>query len=111
MKNRWHILKGPGRYTLARHVPVRLDVSSATSLPIARKDRLARQIRQDMWRALQDVRGFSPVVEVVEDGETLTVTAGGRIDTRPFPRARIEARIADLLADPVRRARWVRWAA
>ncbi|MBK1634653.1 hypothetical protein [Rhodovulum adriaticum] len=102
----WHILREPGALTLARHLPVRLDLCARAGFPAARKGRLAQQIRQDMWRALQDLRGFSPVVRVEEAKTGLTVTAGGRA-AQPFPRARAEARIAALLASPAHRARWL----
>ncbi|TYO84627.1 hypothetical protein [Oceanicella actignis] len=77
---------------------------------------LARQIRQDAWRALRTVRGFVPAVEVASDHSSpgrarVLATAGGRLDCRPAPRALIEHRLAELLADPASRLRWSRNAA
>ena len=51
-RNRWHILRERDRYTLARHVPARFDVEATAHFPPARMDRLAQQIRQDLWREL-----------------------------------------------------------
>lgn len=102
----WHIVAEAGALTLARQLPVRFDVSAQAGFPPARKGRLARQIRQDMWRMLRDMRGFSPVVRIEEADGGLTVTAGGRA-AQPFPRAMAEARIAALLACPAHRARWL----
>jgi hypothetical protein len=45
-------------------------------------------------------------VRVARDGAGLSVTAGGRV-AAPHDRARLEAQIARLLAEPARRARWV----
>lgn len=110
MRDAWHILVDDGVYTLARRLPVRFDVAARTYLPPARKDRLARQIRQDMWRALRGLRGFSPVVHIVETGGRVQVTAGGAIEVRAFPRDWAMVRLTDLLDDRERRARWIRWA-
>ena len=111
MRDQWHEVKEPGRYTLARRLPVRFDVAVTTAMPALRKDRLALQVRQDLWRALQRVRGFSPVVRVTETGTGCEVTAGGRVDGGTVPRQRMEETIAGILDDPARRARWARFAA
>lgn len=104
-RNTWHILRDDTCLTLARHLPVRFDVSAEAVLPDGGRLRLARQVRQDLWRRLQGQRGFSPVVEVARKGGSCHVRAGGRIDGR-FAKARLEAEIASLLADPKARARW-----
>ena len=104
-RNDWHILRDDTCLTLARHLPVRFDVCAETVLPDGGRLRIARQVRQDLWRRLQAQRGFSPVVEVARDGGACRVRAGGRIEGR-FARARIEAEISALLADPEARARW-----
>lgn len=103
----WHILREKGALTLARQLPPRFDVAAEANFPPARKGRLAHQIRQDLWRCLQHLRGFSPVVRVEEDGMRLKVRAGGAVHARTFPKAQVEARIAALLSDPAHRARWL----
>lgn len=103
----WHILREEGALTLARQLPVRFDLSVVAAFPLAQKGRLARQIRQDMWRSLQNIRGFSPVVRVEEDSAHLLVRAGGAIHARTFPKHRAEARLAELLGCPSHRARWL----
>ncbi|MGK7754607.1 MULTISPECIES: hypothetical protein [unclassified Roseovarius] len=109
MSKRFHILREAGVVTVARRVPVRMDVSAEARFGPVRKLALASQVRQDLWRALQNVRGFAPVVRVAETGEGVTVTAGGQIEGR-HDRARLEEIIASLLADPRHVARWTRWA-
>ena len=104
-RNDWHILRDDTCLTLARQLPVRFDVSAETLLPDGSRLRLARQVRQDMWRRLRDQRGFSPVVEVTREEGRCHVRAGGRIAGR-FAKARLEAELATLLADPQTRARW-----
>ena len=109
--------RGPSRMDLAVHAA--WDAPAADARPSAALNRRryriehARQIRQDLWRALQSVRGFMPVVEATSDhsgeagpGARVMVTAGGRLDVPQAPRAAMEARIRDLLEDPSNRARW-----
>ncbi len=109
-RNSWHILREEGALTLARRLPVRFDVMVRTVLPKGRKLRLAHQVRQDVWRALQDQRGFAPVVRVTEEDGQLVITAGGQVDG-VVARAAAEARIAQVLEHPGNRRRWLRWAA
>ncbi|SHG43429.1 hypothetical protein [Cognatishimia maritima] len=108
-RNAWHILKDDQSVTVTRRVPARFDVESEAVLPLGDKLRVAQQVRQDLWRALQNQRGFSPVVEVREQGGQLSIRAGGQCD-RIVARRALEARIADVLNDSGKRARWVRFA-
>lgn len=105
---RWHILTSGDTLTLARHLPPRFDVVAETRLPAMGRRRLAHQVRQDMWRALRRLRGFSPVVEVSRDGDGLRLRAGGRVAGGCPPAT--SDRIAAVLADPGNRARWARFA-
>lgn len=106
-RNGWYFLYEPGAFTLARRPNLRFDVAADTVLPRVNMVRLATQIRQDLWRALQRVRGFCPVVRVEEDGTHLRVRAGGEVFARTYPKPRIEATIAELLANPENRKRWI----
>lgn len=108
-RNEWHIQREDGALTLARRLPVRFDLSATTILPGGDLARLAHQIRQDMWRALRNMRGFAPVVRVERCAQGVRITAGGQVAGR-VPRAQAEARIKALLETPERRARWLRWA-
>lgn len=98
-----------GAWVHARRLPCRMDLAVTAVVPARAGRRLARAIRADMWRALQGLRGFAPLVRVSPAGEGAEVTAGGQIDA-PWPRAATRARLADLLADPVLQARWRGWA-
>ncbi len=109
-RSAWHILRAGPVLTLARHLPARFDVVAETRLPLSGRLRLASQIRQDLWRALQRQRGFSPVIEVTNEGADLRVQAGGRVMARSFDRGYLEARIAEVLDSPDNRARWSRTA-
>ena len=106
----WHIQHEDGALILARRLPVRFDLAVRTRLPVAGKLRLAHQIRQDMWRALQGLRGFAPIVRIADGPDGLEVTAGGQVEGR-VPRAWAEERIAEVLEDTGNRARWIGWAA
>ncbi len=67
---------------------------------------LARQVRQDVWRALRRVRGFVPEIEVVLFPGRVAVTAGGALRAGPAPPTAGPA-IAALLGDPARHRRWL----
>ncbi len=108
MRRQWHILRDGDRLTLARHLPARFDVAAETVLPVADPQRLAHQIRQDMWRALQKVRGFSPAVEVTAAKNEMQIRAGGRVAGAVAPV--IANRIAEVLENPANRSRWIRHA-
>ncbi|WP_093119599.1 hypothetical protein [Salinihabitans flavidus] len=109
-RSRWHILRDDASLTMTRRLPVRFDLAVETVFPRVGRLRLARQIRQDMWRELQGLRGFAPAVRVTDEGGTLRVTAGGAVQA-PFASKAVEERLAALLADPARRARWCTHAA
>lgn len=108
-RSRWHIDRQAGVLTVARRLPVRFDLQVRRVLPMADAGRMARQVRQDVWRALRGLRGFSPAVRVAPEAGGLAVIAGGQVDGA-LPRAVAEARIAAMLDDPDNRARWARWA-
>ena len=108
-RNGWHILRDETGLTLARHLPVRFDVSVVADLPLCDAGRLARQVRQDIWRALQRVRGFSPVVRGERLDHAMRVTAGGRLPKYSHV-ASTKARLDDVLSDPALRTRWLTWA-
>ncbi|MBO9408434.1 hypothetical protein J7399_13425 [Shimia sp. R9_1] len=108
-KARWHILREGDRLTVARRVPVRWDLAVQTTLPDADRLRIAQQVRQDMWRALQDLRGFAPVVQVTRVDGMLQVKAGGAV-AGAVAREKLEAEISEVLNCPKRRARWLRHA-
>ncbi|MCA0938342.1 hypothetical protein LCM08_23785 [Salipiger pacificus] len=107
----WHMVREGGAVTLARRSPARFDLKVETLLPpVGRPERLAHQVRQDMWRALRDLRGFAPVVRVQPCAGGVTVEAGGEV-AGALPRKAVELRIAEVLEDRANRARWVTWAA
>lgn len=107
-RNGWHELLDGARYVLARDWPPRFDVVACAAFPKVRPSRLAHQVRQDLWRAMKHLRGFSPVLQIVTEDEGLMLWAGGRV-LRPTPSDTAE-RIQVLLDNPVHRARWVQWA-
>ena len=110
----WHLLREGSVLTLTRRVPARFDLSASTVLPLSGRvvgrARLAHQLRQDVWRCLRDLRGFWPVVRIERREDALRVTVGGAVEGARPPVALAEARLADLLADPAKRARWLRHA-
>ncbi|MGH1446704.1 MAG: hypothetical protein ACRBBO_11740 [Cognatishimia sp.] len=107
-RSHWHILRDETSVTVTRRLPARFDVFVETRMPLGRKLRIAHQVRQDMWRALQDLRGFAPLVQVTQIEDVLIVKAGGQFAGK-FPRQYVLDKLAVLLADPEKRARWVRF--
>ncbi|MEM7743646.1 MAG: hypothetical protein AAF409_08050 [Pseudomonadota bacterium] len=96
----------------ARHAPDRWDVAVAATLPpqppSARlRRRLVHQIRQDLWRAAQAVRGFTPRVSVAQTPDAIQITAGGVILVRGALGAGLDERLASILADDQKRRRWL----
>lgn len=107
----WREQEVNGVLTVSRHLPVSFDLAVETVLPaVGSRRRLAHQVRQDMWRALRDLRGFAPAVRVASEAGHLRLTAGGSVAAKTFPRARCEAVLRSLLEDPRARARWLRCA-
>lgn len=104
----WHILREPGALTLCRARPPRFDFAVEAATPLMGKTRLAHQVRQDLWRALRSVRGFSPVVRVEERGAEMLVRAGGRVDGAVPNNAAATAQA--VLDDPANRRRWEAYA-
>jgi len=104
-RTRWMLREDKGELVLSRPGRARFDVAAATVLPDAGRGRVARQVRQDLWRALRRVRGFSPVVRVRREAGGLVLLAGGQIDGA-VPQG-LAARIALVLEDEGNRARWV----
>jgi hypothetical protein len=113
----WHLMRDGAVVVLARRLPARFDLSASIALPVAGhsvgRARLARQVRQDVWRCLRDLRGFWPVVRIEQGENALHVTAGGALSQGPLSaglRKQVEQRLADLLADPARHRRWLTYA-
>ncbi len=94
--------------TLCRQLPPRFDVAAAADLPLADPVRLAHQVRQDMWRAMQNVRGFSPVVRIETLTDGVRITAGGRVMGCAAPV--LAERVAEVLSSDANRRRWLRHA-
>ena len=108
MKKGWHITKDEGQVTVSRQLPARFDVSANTQLAGGSAVRIAMQVRQDMWRALQGLRGFSPVVQVTLVDGALNIEAGGRVMGNVA--STLEADIQTVLENPKNRARWLKCA-
>jgi hypothetical protein len=107
-RNGWHITQDDTSYTLSRQWPPRFDVQAQARFPVMRKSRLARHIRQDLWRALKGLRGFAPVIQIHSSESQLHVTAGGQVQGA-VPHG-LSEQIQSVLDCPKRRARWEKWA-
>lgn len=108
MKGRWYILRDEASWSLTRRVPVRWDLRAEGLLPICHPIRLMHQIRQDVWRALQALRGFAPAVALDVQDAGWHVTAGGAALGQVADVW--TARLQEVLSEPAHQARWVRHA-
>ncbi|MEO0357181.1 MAG: hypothetical protein AAF386_02585 [Pseudomonadota bacterium] len=90
---------------MARSRP--LELTAHTIVPDCHKGKLARQVRQDVWRALQNLRGFVPVVTVTNAAQGLKVTARGMPCQA---NAKAQADLEAVLSDPKNHMRWVNYA-
>ena len=106
----WIIQKTSEGVLVCRRLPARFDLSVEAYFPLCRMGRLAHQIRQDMWRALQNLRGFMPIVEVTRARDHLIVRAEGQLNCVAHI-AFANERLCALLTDQDLRARWLRFAA
>lgn len=105
----WVQTRRDNALTLHRPGRARLDVQAKTTLAGQhRQSRLAHAIRQDIWRAVQATRGFSPVVRLETREQGSQITAGGQIDGRAAPA--LAQTIKAVLNDPKNRHRWQQWA-
>ena len=104
MPNTWIIEKTDDSVLVTRRKPVRWDVEATATFPKCHALRLAHQIRQDMWRELQKIKGFCPAVEVTL-GDTFHVRAGGRVARHVHPYA--NKWVEDLLTSDMHRRRWL----
>lgn len=104
----WHVKYEGEVVTLSRHARPVFDVAGETVLPDACRVRIAHQVRQDLWRALQNVRGFAPAVQIERNAAGLRVTAGGQLACSA-PQAQVRDRIQHVLDDPKNRLRWVNY--
>lgn len=108
-RNSWHTLRENGAVVLTRRIPPHFDIKASAQISVPgglSLTALASQVRQDTWRALRAVRGFSPVVRVERQDDTVTVTSGGHVP-RSGNMALIEAKVQDVLDDPANRRRWL----
>lgn len=108
----WRIVRTENSVTVSRHMPVRFDLAVVARLPLRpfSRTRLAHQIRQDIWRALQKVRGFSPAVRIEVTKPEIKITAGGCFLAEVSGRSRLAEIVGGILEDPGNRARWMRHA-
>lgn len=102
----WHVSDDGATYVVARRLPLAWTLSAETRLPDLGRRRLAHAVRQDLWRRLQRLRGFAPVVSVTRDGQGVLLRAGGAV-LGAVPGGARQA-IAALLEDRDLRAAWIR---
>ena len=76
MPKTWAIEQSDTHVLVTRRKPVRWDISAKVEFPPCHPLRLAHQIRQDMFRDLQKIKGFCPAVEITLS-DPFIVKAGG----------------------------------
>ena len=66
-------------YLLARCFPLSFALLAETNFAVCRPKILALQLRQDIWRLLQNLRWFLPALEVRVSVFCMQVRAGGQL--------------------------------
>ena len=92
-------------YFIAKRFPLSFGLLAETNFPVFRPKILAWQIRQDMWRLLQNLRGFLPAVEVRVNVFCMHVRAGGQLTCSVHVQS-AQINLQNMLDDPVYRKRW-----
>ena len=92
-------------YFIAKRFPLSFDLLAETNFPVCRPRILALQIRQDMRRLLQNLRGFLPAVEVRVSVFCMHVPAGGQSTCSVHVQS-AQFKLQNMLDDPVYRKRW-----
>ena len=92
-------------YFIAKRFPLSFDLLAETNFPVCRPKILALQIRQDMRRLLQNLRGFLPAVEVRVSVFCMHVRAGGQLTCSVHVQS-AQFKLQNMLDDPVYRKRW-----
>ncbi len=85
----------------------------SVAAPTRFRGALARQIRQDIWRALAGLRGLSPIVTVTQidaDGSEYLITVGLQTTSGSLPKLYVRGVVKSILSDPKHRQRWFRYA-
>ena len=62
---------------IRRQTPVRFDLCVEEQFLFCQMNRVAHQIRHDMWGTSQNLCGFLPVIEIKIDTDDLSVREGG----------------------------------
>ena len=96
-------------FVLGKRFPVQFDLLAETIFPLCRSQKLALQIRQDMWRLLQNVRGLLPAVEVTGRETGMYVRAGGQL-TCSVQVCSAQVKLQNMLENPAYRQRWINYA-
>ena len=100
----WGMQKISGAFLICHYISVRFDLSVETHFLYLRFRLLASQIREDMWKAIQNLCGFLPAIEIKKGTDDLSVLAGGRLNC-PVHITLVEVRLRKLLHDPQMRTR------
>ena len=90
---------------LAKRFPLSFDLLAETNFPVCRPKILALQIRQDIWRLLQNLRGFLPAFEVRVSVFCMHVRAGGQLTCFVHIQS-AQIKLQNMLDDPVYRKLW-----
>ena len=100
----WGMQKISGAFLICHYIPVRFDLSVETHFLFLSFRLLASQIREDMQKAMQSLRGFLSAIEIKKGTDDLSALAGGRLNC-PVHLAPVEVCLHELLHGPQIRAR------
>ena len=76
----WVMQKASGMFLICRCVLLRFDLCVETFSPFLGMVLLTRKLRQGIWRAPQNLRGFLPAFEINKRTDHLSLWAGGQLN-------------------------------
>ena len=106
----WVMQKTSGTFLICRRIPISFCFCVETHVPFLRLGLLASQIRQDMWKAMQNPRGFLSAVKIKKGTDDLYVLVGGQLNC-PVHLGSVEMRLREPLNYPQMRTWWLQFAA
>ena len=104
----WAVQKVSGMFLICQRIPVRFDACAETRFPFLRICLLVGQIRQGMWRASQNSRGFFSAFAIKKGTDHLTLWVRVQLNYHEHL-GPVEVRLRELLHKSQMRTPWLQF--
>ena len=95
----WAMQKISGVFLICHCIPVRFDFSVEEHFLFLCFRLLASQIRQEMWKIMQNLRRFLPIIEIKKGTDDLSFLERGQLNC-PVHLGTVEVHLRELLHYP-----------